>query len=441
VQRTAPDAAERDPLYRPYWFRFAPFLGRPPVLSRRQWSVLGLVSLVSMFEQYDVFLFSLNLAQIQRELGIEAGRLGLLGGVVRAGALGAVIVTLAADRFGRRRMLLFTVLAYTLLTGATAFAPNVTWFVVCQTLARVFAAAETLLAVVVIAEEFDPERRGWGIGALGAITACGAGLAGLLFALVEWLPYGWRSLYLIGLGPLLALAWWRRSMPETERFAALEREGALAAAGWSGLRPIAALLRTHPRRTLAVAVAMFGFGFGIVPALFFAPTYLQEVHGWKPGWVSALTLGGGFFAIIGNPLAGWLSDRWGRRPITLLFVALASVSALAFYSASGWLIALLWVLFIFGNMGAEVTLAAYGAELFPTSQRSTASGVRAFALTLGIVSGLATVSLLFDVLGSNWSALLILAATAVLPAFVVWLVFPETSGRSLEEIAPEPTAR
>ena len=217
---------ERDPSFRPVWYRFTPFLGRPPLLTRRQWSLLGLVSLVSMFEQYDVYLFSLNLAQIQRELAIDEAQLGALGSLVRAGALGAIFVALAADRFGRRRILLATVLAYTLLTGLTAFAPNAVWFVVCQTLSRVFSSAETLLAVVVIAEEFDPEHRGWGIGALGAITASGAGLAALLFGAVEVLPGGWRALYLVGLVPLLTLAWWRRSMPETERFLALERESA-----------------------------------------------------------------------------------------------------------------------------------------------------------------------------------------------------------------------
>jgi MFS family permease len=167
--------------------RLTPFLHRPPPLTRRQWSVLGLVSLVSMFEMYDVYLFALNLSHIQRELGIAESQLGLLGGLVRAGAVGAVLVTLAADRFGRRRLLLVTVLAYTLFTGATALAPNAAWFVVCQFFARAFAAAETLLAVVVIAEEFDAEHRGWGIGALGAITACGAGLAALLLAELDLL--------------------------------------------------------------------------------------------------------------------------------------------------------------------------------------------------------------------------------------------------------------
>jgi len=52
----------------PRWYRFAWFLGRAPDLTDRQWRVLGLVSAVSFFEMYDLYLFSLNLAHIQREL-------------------------------------------------------------------------------------------------------------------------------------------------------------------------------------------------------------------------------------------------------------------------------------------------------------------------------------------------------------------------------------
>jgi MFS family permease len=430
-------AAERDARYRPLWFRLTPFLGRPPALTRRQWSVLGLVSLVSLFEQYDVYLFSLNLAHIQRELGIDEGQLGFLGGLVRAGALGAVLVTLAADRYGRRRLLLVTVLAYTLLTGATAFAPNAAWFVACQLLARAFSSAETLIAVVVIAEEFDAKHRGWGIGALGAITACGAGLAALLFGFVDVLPGGWRSLYLVGLVPLLALAWWRRSMPETGRFEALERERGAALRATPTLAPFAGLLRSYPGRLLALAGAVFLFGIAVSPATFFAPKYLQDVHDWSPGWVAALNFGGGVFAIIGNPLAGRLSDRYGRRPITVVFLIGAALSVMAFYAGAGFALGPLWVLMIFGSMGAEVTLAAYGAEMFPTSQRSTASGARAFAATLGIVAGLGAVSLLFGVLGSNWKAVICLGAVGLAACALVQLAFPETSGRSLEEIAPE----
>jgi MFS family permease len=154
---------------RPGWYRLTPFLGNPPDLTPRQWRVLGLVAVVSLFEQYDLYLFPLSLKQIQTELAIGEANLGLLGFVVRMGAVLALPIALAADRLGRRKILLATVIAYTLLAGATAFAPNAEAFVALQFLARAFAVAETLIAVVVIAEEFAPEHRGWGIGALGAI--------------------------------------------------------------------------------------------------------------------------------------------------------------------------------------------------------------------------------------------------------------------------------
>ena len=112
-----------------------------------------------------------------KPLGIPESQLGVLGAVVRAGAFLSVILAIAADRWGRRALLLLTVLGYTFFTGATAFSPNAETFVVFQFFARGFASAEVMIAAVVIAEEFPPENRGWGIGALAALQALGAGLA------------------------------------------------------------------------------------------------------------------------------------------------------------------------------------------------------------------------------------------------------------------------
>src|SRR5262245_46569034 len=365
-----------DRSYRPRWLRFAPFLGRPPALTRHQWRVLGLVSIVSLFEQYDVYLLSLNLNQIQADLGIAEERLGFLGSLVRSGALFALPLTLAADRFGRRRLQLVTILAYTLCTGATAFAPNAVTFVIFQILARVFAAAELGIAVVVVAEEFDAEHRGWGIGALGALHACGAGVAGVAFGFVNVLPGGWRALYALGLAPLLLVAYLRRTLPETARFAAHERERSELRAA-PPVAPALDLVRRHTRRIALLAFAVFAMDIAMGPALFFAPKYLQDVHGWLPGHVATLTLVGGFVGIIGNTLAGWLSDRRGRRPVTVLFTALVLTAIASFYLlTAGGLAPFVWIPLIFGFMGTQVTLSAYGAEMFPTAVRSTASGVR-----------------------------------------------------------------
>src|SRR4029079_12867218 len=130
----------------PRWYRFAWFLGRPPPLTERQWLMLGLVSAVGFFESYDLYLMALNLKQIQQELGIGEASLGLMLSFVRSGAFFALLIVPFADRFGRRRVLIATIVAYTLMTALTALAPNTETFVALQFLARIFAVAEALLA-------------------------------------------------------------------------------------------------------------------------------------------------------------------------------------------------------------------------------------------------------------------------------------------------------
>lgn len=420
---------------RPGWYRLTWFLGRPPELTARQWRVLGLVAIVSLFEQYDVYLFQLSLKQIQSDLMIAESNLGFLGSLVRFGGVLALPIALAADRVGRRKILLATVVIYTLLTGATAFAPNAEVFVGLQFVARAFAVAETLIAVVVIAEEFSPEHRGWGIGALGAIQASGAGLASVAFGFVDWLPHGWRALYLFGLGPLLLVAYWRRSLPETDQFTALQHARETEERVTPTLDPIRRLMSEHRKLFCALILASLAFGMAIGPAGFFAPKYLQDVHGWTPVAVASLSFFGGAFAIVGNPLAGWLSDRHGRRPMASLFGFAFAIVTMAYYSAAGIFVPALWILLIFSMMGSEVTLSAFGAELFPTAQRSTASGVRSVSRDAGVVLGLSMVSVLFGTLGSNWIAVAAIASASFLVPITVWLAFPETARRALDEIS------
>jgi putative MFS transporter len=294
--------------------------------------------------------------------------------------------------------------------------------------------AETLLAVVVIAEEFDPDVRGWGIGAMGAIQACSAGFTALLFMGGEALPWGWRSLYLVGLGPLLLLAAWRRTLPKTVRFAAHQ---AMRDPATSPLRPLSDLVRHYPSRLGAVAVAVFILELAAAPAGFFGPKYLQDVHGWTPAAIGLLTVAGGALAIVGNTVAGWGSDRWGRRRVALVFILGEVGWTLTYYSVSGPLLVAAWIGRIFMALGANVTLSAFGVELFPTSSRATAAGLRLVCVTLGGSMGLLLESLLYRVVASHWVAISALTVLALLGALLVTRCFPETAGRTLEDIAPE----
>ena len=410
------------------------FLGRPPPLTRRQWRVLGLVAAVSFFETYDLYLFALNLKQIQADLAVPESDLGWFSSLVRAGSLLAIPLAMAADRIGRRRMLLITIVAYTVLTGATAFSPNAESFVVLQVLARGFAVAETILATVVIVEEFGPEHRGWGVGAAGAIQACGAGLASIMFGFVEYLPYGWRALYLFGLVPLVLVTYWRRTLPETERFEADrpadDRTLDLGAMLQSGLR----LVRQYPARFWALSAAVFFTSVSGSAATFFAPKYLQDVHGWTPAGVAAMSFIGGAFAIMGNPLAGWLSDRNGRRPVTAAFALGLGFAVIGLYNAAGAGLPILWMAVIFFGLGTNVTEGTYSAEMFPTDYRSTAASSRSMMSTLGGIASLAAISALYPIVGSNWMAISMLAGICFVVPVIVLLFFPETARRTLEEI-------
>ena len=433
-----PDVPEsEDRSWRPPWLVAVPFLGTPPNLTRRQWRVMGLIAIATIFDQYDLMLFSLALKQIQAELMIPEAQLGELGAIVRLGALPAFFFTVLADRVGRKRVLLFTIVIYTVLTGATAFAPDARTFVVLQFFARTFAVAEVLLAYVVISEELDADVRGWGIGALAALGACGNGAALLLFAGVDILPGGWRSLYLIGLAPLTLVAWMRRTLPETERFEQLAASRSSSTHFANALRPVIDLARMYPVRFVAVGFVVFLLNFAENAAGFFGPKYMQDAHGWLPWQYSILGFFGGFLGIFGSAFAGRMSDRRGRRPVAITFLFVHPLLVIAYYNAFGWVLPPLWISMVFAGIAGGVVLATFGNELFPTSYRSTASGARMVLGTLGGVAGLWIESVLYGIFGSHWTAISVMVVFALFAPLVVAVFFPETAGRTLEEISPE----
>src|SRR5262249_31477440 len=138
--------------------------------------------------------------------------------IIRLGMLPALGLGVLADRHGRRRLLLATIVGFTVCTVITAGAPGAVAFVATQFVARIFIAAEDTLGIVVVAEELAAGRRGFALGVLAALGGLGHGLAAVSFALVGGGAYGWRLLYLAGALPLVVVAWLRRSLTETRRF-------------------------------------------------------------------------------------------------------------------------------------------------------------------------------------------------------------------------------
>ncbi len=415
---------------RPAWawvFFFAP---PPSGVTPHEWRLLGLLGLTFLLNQYDMALLGLALPQIQEGLGIEESDLGGLMALVRIGGGTAVLLAYAADYAGRRRLLLVTIAGFAICTVLTAFARSGLEFALLQLCARAFITAEEVVAIVVVAEELAARSRGWGLGILAAFGALGHGLASLAFGFVEQIPTGWRALYAAGGAPLLGVAWLRRGLRETRRF---EAERLAHPASRTPLRDLVSL---QPRRLLTLLAAVGAFGFVVSPALGFVSKTLQEVHGFSPPQVTMLFLGGGSLAIVGNGAAGLLADRFGRRPVLAGALVLNAGGIAAFYGASGPAVVSAWIAMMFTFVGCDVLFGALGSELFPTSHRSTASGLRMAALAGGGALGLAAEGWLFDALGSHRAAVLSLLAGAAIAPLAVAFALPETARRELEEIAP-----
>ncbi|MGH7926063.1 MAG: MFS transporter [Candidatus Binatus sp.] len=409
------------------------FLGRTPPFTRRQRRVFWIASTAGFFDQYDRALLSLALKQIQEGLKIAESQLGAMLSLIRLGYLLSLLMTPFADVFGRRRLLLYTVFGYTIFTGLIAIAPSERAFVVFEIIARAFAGAEAAIATVIVVEEVDAAHRGWSIGLLSAVSNVGYGLAALVFAFVNVIPYGWRGLYAIALLPLIVIIPLRRTLPESARFEKEKLEGLRPVKIWE---PVAQLYNVYPRRlTTMLSIAFLG-SMGGNAAGFLFPKFLQDRHHWSPGNVSSLVLFGGALGILGAIVAGRLSDRYGRRTMGAAFLFLSPILTIFMYTASGWFIAPAWILETFFDIAAGTILNAYSAELFPTSYRSTAGSALAVAGTTGGALGLFFEGVLYNFTGSHARAVCYLTVFWIISPLIMWFL-PETSGRELEDISPE----
>jgi len=422
----------------PWWI--PPFLGRVPPELSPQLPLLGALALALLFENYDQAMLTQALKHIAEDFGVGEASLGYVLSLVRLGSVGAFLMIPLVDRFGRRRLFLVSIIGMSVSTVGCAFAPGIAEFVALQMAGRFFMITASATAFVIVAEEFPAAHRGWGIGILGALSTFGVGLSAILFATIEYLPYTWRAMYLLGVVPVVLLPMFRRRVAETARFHRHREANTLDVgmlAGW--WRPLRDLATAHPGRTLAVALIGMCSSGGYAVAYNWSAYFVQAEHGWAPGHYSALLLTAGVAGIIGHPYAGRFADRRGRRRVGLLFFGAFPFLALGFYHGPGWLLPVVWVPLVFTMTGGSTISRALAAELFPTSHRGTASGWLQLLDTLGAAGLLALVSLWTPAGESAVPAISVVVFASLLAAGVV-LFLPETRSRELEEISGEDAA-
>ncbi len=400
---------------------------------------LLLVSLGMFFENYDIGLLSAALPQISAGLEIAPEDSGFVLGAIRAGGVGSIALMALADGAGRRRVFLGCFVAMSVGTFATALCQTALQFAAAQFLTRIFMLTAAALALVILVEEIPAQLRGGAIGFLSVLGGMGFGLGAGLYALVDHLPFGWRSLYAVGLVPALLLPFFRRALKETRRFEAHAASRASdprsALARW--FEPVALLWKSHPRRAAIVGSAGLFAAMGSIAFGQYTSLFVQTEHGWSPGHYSLLILVGGCIAVLGNVVGGRGSDVFGRRLVGCASLVLAPVCMAAFllWAQGPAVLGLTWGFASLCTVSASLVIRTVTTELFPTSHRSTAAGWLVLVETVGWTSALLVVGAVAET-GADLPGVIAAMAVALVVAAACLSFVPETRRVELETLAP-----
>ncbi|NGZ97753.1 MAG: MFS transporter, partial [Nitrospira sp. WS110] len=347
-------------------------------------------------------------------------------------AIGGISFGIMADRFGRTKVLIATIIIYAVFTGAAALAETWWHLAIARFLTALGIGGEWAAGAAIVAETWPEEKRAKAAGILQSAWAVGFFLAAAINLTLKE-AYGWRGLFLIGVLPAfvaLLVRWW---VKEPDRWTHEHEKQAI---------PVTAIFHGDLRRATLVGSSLaFVAVFGLWGSTNWAPTLIRELpdlKGQDPAlltqYVSYAIMALNAGAIFGYLGFGPLADRFGRRPVFALmclgsFVMLP-VTYLVPTSYAGVL--MLLPLLGFFNNGIFSGFPIYLPELYPTRLRATGAG---FCFNAGRVLASASPFLtgwLVTTLGTFGRAASTVALIYLI-GLVVLLFAPETKGRRLPD--------
>jgi SHS family lactate transporter-like MFS transporter len=321
-----------------------------------------------MLDAFDFFLMVFVFSDVAKEFGVTITTVTVAITLTLAmRALGAYIFGRLADRFGRRPMLMISVLCYSVLELLSGLAPTLISFLILRALFGIAMGGEWGIGSSLTMETIPAKWRGWVSGLLQSGYPTGYFLATIAFYVVYPLV-GWRGLFMVGALPALLVLYIRRNVPESPDWTARQ----LAP------RPsIVSVLRQHVGLSIYAIIMMTAFNFfshgtqDIYPNIF-----LGVQHHFDHATITTIALIYNAGAIIGGIGFGMLSQRIGRR-VTIVLAALLSLPVIPFWAFGSTALTLGIAAFLMQIcvQGAWGVIPAHLNELSPPSIRATFPGV------------------------------------------------------------------
>jgi putative MFS transporter len=389
------------------------------------------LSVATFFEGYDFTALSQILPNLRADMGLTEGQGGLIVSLISVGTVVSYFLVRLGDRWGRRKVLTITILGYALFTFLTGMSRNAYDFTLFQFIGRVFLIAEWALSMVIAAEEYPAEQRGFVLGILQAFNSLGSiTCAAVAPYLIDTL-YGWRTVYFVGIIPLLLLAYARRGLKETKRFEDY------AAKRTEERRPLVAILRSPYKKRVLQLALIWGLTYMCTnTVVVFWKEYAVAEAGFSDRQVAtALT----FASLLAMPFIfsiGKLLDAWGRRRSAILIYSVSAVFVvLAYQLTSFWVLTIALSFAIFAAIALLALLNAFTTELFPTDLRADA-----FAWSNNLLGriGYVIAPVIVGKAAESWgwgNSVSVTAISVVIALILILKWLPETTKKELEETA------
>jgi MFS family permease len=390
-------------------------------------------------DAFDVMLFALTLAAVIGELGLTKVQAGVLGSVtLLGGAAGGLMFGWIADRYGRTKALMGSVLLYSVFTAACGLSQNFWQFAVFRALLGLGMGGEWASGAALVSESWPANVRGRALAWMQSAWAVGFAAAATVVGIV--LPrYGWRAVFFVGILPALFTLWVRRNVEEPESWLALKREkasGVVRAAGAHSMSVAdmfrGAMLKRTAAVTLMNAFTLFGWwGMnGWIPAYLSLPT-TQGGIGLTTATMSRLVVFMQLGMWLGYVSFGYITDVMSRKRVYVVYLLCASVLLPLYGSLSNpWLLLALGPFVAFFGTGFFSGFGAVTAELYPTAIRASAQG---FTYNIGRIASAAAPFTVGSLATSRgFQTAFAVAGSAYLMAALVWSIIPNTQGKALD---------
>lgn len=413
---------------------FTPSDGAPwyREISAKQWYALLAGQLGWALDAFDVMLYSFCLTSIMAEWKLEPAQAGFMVTVTLfASSFGGILFGAIADRIGRKKALMATVLLFSICSGLSGIAQDLTQLAIARTLLGLGMGGEWASSALLVSETWPAQHRGKAIGLMQGGWAIGYIAAAIAGATI--LPrLGWRAMFFVGIAPALFTLWIRRKVDEPAIWVSARANGVTGSRGVSLFRIFdRSLVRYTLLCTLTSAFVMFAYWglFSWMPGFLALPVDRGGAGlgiAKAPIWIIPMMIG----ALLGYIAFGFIADRIGRRPTFAAYLVISAILVWIFgRTHDATQLMLLGPLLGFFGSGYFSVFGAFIAELFPTAARGAAVG---FCYNAGrMLSALAPT--LIGVLSTTYGlgGALTFLAIAFLGGAITIFFLPETRGREL----------